>query len=600
MAYYANSSPPPPSFTGLPSSYDSSSSRGARPTGESLDDLPSISSTPPRVEIPSSGPLFREYFAPRPNTDPHTRAATEGSATNQRRPQQEPAQREPIQDRRGQERSVTIPAPSDPAPYPPQRRPTTGNSLETYMQANTPISPPLTASTQSSQRGTMSSLGSRGGVSAPPSPIVQKCLLWDTIFHPSFIKMEGTFQKEWQFEGLYTNHILFSQIPAVTRKNGGIGKKVLIYDINTQIPHPAKVKYHNAGLGPDANYILCQLSGEELHMYDIAEERSIKSAQMRNLSKWTYNAIGFCMVDSSGKFWRWSFHDRLPPTLVFRLVDRAPRQILKCLTTRDGAWNAIVATDRDRTRGEVHCYPTDNDEARIYKGVLGAFTQTKLEDGPEMITFIAIVNLSEDELSFSMNQLGSLAPNTIKRVETKMPISAVGGSPSAMFIDHKLSVAVVLVAPTMEPSSPTTSSSSHSQDHHSHPHFIALLFDLRTGTFLMKQDLTKVKGDSWIVDDTGLFRETAERGEVIVQKLKVIREALSMMRIPLPEPIGRQTRAREGSVNHGGGGGRTFATMPVTGLLSPQSPGPRARRPSGPMEEITLPPPSLNQQRRGY
>lgn len=57
-----------------------------------------------------------------------------------------------------------------------------------------------------------------------------------------------------------------------------------------------------------------------------------------------------------------------------------------------------MATDVDRTRGDVHCYPTDNDESRIYPGVLAAFTQSKAEDGSGMVTFVAVVNVTPDEV----------------------------------------------------------------------------------------------------------------------------------------------------------------------------------------------------------
>lgn len=120
--------------------------------------------------------------------------------------------------------------------------------------------------------------------------------------------------------------------------------------MSAQTTQTIKVKYDSAGLGPDANYLLYRqgssgpastvfppvtqldfLVGDEMHLYDISGARTIKSAHLRNLNRWSYNVVGFCMVDSSGKFWRWSFHDKLPPALVFRLVDRAPRERLRCV-----------------------------------------------------------------------------------------------------------------------------------------------------------------------------------------------------------------------------------------------------------------------------
>ncbi|KAG8878924.1 hypothetical protein FRB98_005907, partial [Tulasnella sp. 332] len=470
-----------------------------------------------------------------------------------------------------------------------QQQPPWGGSIDDHQQPQTPesdmqalhvpLSPPLT--TTHSNRSTGSSSGSRIGHNGPPSPVVpthypvQKCLLWEAIFHPRFIGMEGKFGN-WQFAGLYTNHILFSEV--VKTKKGGTapGRRVLVYDVNAQTHHTVSVTYDTAGLGPDGRYLLYR-EGDEMHMYEIDKKRKVKAANLRNLSKWTYNALGFCMVDSSGKFWRWAFKDSLPPALVFRLVDRAPRGNLKCLTTRDGAWNAIVATDHERTRGNVHCYPTDNDEARIYPGVLAAFTQTKAEDVDGVITFVAIVNVTTDELSFSMTQLGALAHNTIKRVETKMPISAVGGSPSAMFIDHKLKVAVVLAAPPKAEPDP-------SQEAPAYLTFTALIFDLLTGTFLMKQDVVKTKGDSWVVDDTGIFRETFGRDEVVVvQRLNVIRDALPK-RTAVADQSARHMRPREGSIGQPGGGGSGAAGAVVGSRMLPTMPAPpgsiAARNPS--------------------
>lgn len=209
-----------------------------------------------------------------------------------------------------------------------------------------------------------------------------------------------------------------------------------------------------------------------------------------------------------------------------------------------------------------------------------------------------------------MNQLGALTHNTIKRVETKMPLSAVGGSPSAMFIDHKLKVAVVLAAPPMSQSSAasirtTSTSSDPAQPTLAYPVFTAVIFDLLTGTFLMKQDVVKPQGDSWVVDDTGIFRETFERGEeVVVQRLNVIRDALPK-RPSVADQNARQTRGREGSVGQGGGGAgagpglRTLPTMPASGSLLPKIPA-KSRRPSAPYEDSRTWPQSDGSEYRQY
>jgi len=259
------------------------------------------------------------------------------------------------------------------------------------------------------------------------------------------------------------------------------------------------------------------------------------------------------MVDSSGKFWRWNFDDFLPPTLVFRLADRAPRDRLTCLTTDDGAWNAVVGTDQDQTQGIVHCYPSDNDEARIYNGVLAVFTQMQTEQG-ETITFVAVVNVTETELSFSMNQLGRLAKNTIQHVETTMPLDDVCGTPMAMVIDDASQVAVVLVSPDRS-IVPNTSV------------FFALIFDMRTGIFLVKQELVRYEGDCWTLDDRGIFRE---RSGCIVQRLSVIPDALPVRGSPTDPTPRTAVSGFSGIGDRSGREGRMLPVMPPLGLeLSP-------------------------------
>ncbi|KAG8909030.1 hypothetical protein FRB99_000133 [Tulasnella sp. 403] len=418
-------------------------------------------------------------------------------------------------------------------------RPVTANSMTDdesppglYRQAHAASlahsdssTPPSTASSHNS------SIRSLGRFPIPPIPPSVNHVLrapapleWDNVFHPSFIAMPN-FEAEWHFTGLYTSHILFSQNVKLPPS-----RKLLVYNIDAQTAQVTKVRYDTAGLGPDGKWLLYR-ERDEMYLYDVISARTVKNASLRNLRRWTYNDLGFCIVDESGKFWRWHFNDKLPPALVFRLVDRAPRDSLRCLTTRDGTWNAIVATDRDRKRGEVHCYPTDNDEARIFPGILAAFMQAEMDGAT--VTYVVVVNVeSESELSFSINQLGSPCPGAVKRVETRMPFEVVGGPASAMFIDHDLAVAVILVTPPNET-------------------YIALLFDLRSGTFLTKQTVTKYPDDSWLVDDTGIFRE--RRGS-IVQRLRILPEALpprlagsrSPMSTMAPMPVPRLSPVSSG------------------------------------------------------
>lgn len=186
-----------------------------------------------------------------------------------------------------------------------------------------------------------------------------------------------------------------------------------------------------------------------------------------------------------------------------------------------------------------------------------------------------------------MNQLSPFAHHTTtKRVETKMPIEAVGGSPSALFIDHELAVAVVLVSPAIPPSPKIRNAPPPLEL----PTFLALIFDLKTGTFLIKQDVTKHEGDSWVVDDTGVFRE---RSGSVVQRLGVIGDALPVRgsvadanaRAAMGSPGGVSVgTSASGGVSSGGArvvgrDGRVLPVMPAHGFTSPRSP---QHRPSVP------------------
>ncbi|KAG8940495.1 hypothetical protein FRC04_005221 [Tulasnella sp. 424] len=60
------------------------------------------------------------------------------------------------------------------------------------------------------------------------------------------------------------------------------------------------------------------------------------------------------------------------PEQAFTLHARAPRYWLTPITTPDGEWYAICATEKDRRRGVVHCFPSDHGETRIFDGPAAA------------------------------------------------------------------------------------------------------------------------------------------------------------------------------------------------------------------------------------
>ncbi|KAG9019816.1 hypothetical protein FRB90_005964 [Tulasnella sp. 427] len=527
------------------------------------------SSSPPRVDVPYFGPPLRSAYSPRPQLSVSTQEEYPDATQLQWRRSPDvvssPSRQDSDTTLRNNNLPRTIPVRRPTATEPPNetdwpmppadvpvRRGSAGlepSSSSRYANSYRP----QTASTISTASSAASS-GSSSGRSfvrqqttvyaspgVPPNPDQRKPLEWENIFHPTFLPEVSNFEQDWHFTGLYTGHILFCQNSKLPPS-----KKVLVYDVQTQKSQQIKVRYDSAGLGPHGKYLLYRFT-DEMALYDVVNSRTIKTASLRNLSRWAYNAIGFCLVDDSGKFWRWNFGDKLPPGLVFRLVDRAPRDKLRCITTRDGAWNAIVATNKDKTHGEIHCYPSNNDESRIFGGVLAAFTQTDV-DG-QIVTHIAVVKIeSEEELSFTIHQLGAPVPGVVHRVETRMPFEAVGGPPSAIFIDHDLAVAVVLATPPGET-------------------YHALLFDLRSGTFFMKQSIAKYAEDSWLVDDTGIFRE--RRGS-IVQRLRIVPENLP----PRPTTASPPREVATGGIARSPGlQTRLSPISPVYGLHGPQSAG---------------------------
>jgi hypothetical protein len=63
----------------------------------------------------------------------------------------------------------------------------------------------------------------------------------------------------------------------------------------------------------------------KLNLGDDHQER-----QSRNLTRWTYNAPGFCILDEGGNFWRWSFTDCLPlarPKVSLSMFNRSRREL---------------------------------------------------------------------------------------------------------------------------------------------------------------------------------------------------------------------------------------------------------------------------------
>lgn len=123
-----------------------------------------------------------------------------------------------------------------------------------------------------------------------------------------------------------------------------------------------------------AETIFAPLSEKFLYVHSVETSKVIKKFKAKNIQirKWTSNNRGFCWVDNDGRFWQWSYEPSEEPEQVFTLHARAPRYWLTPITTPDGEWYAICATEKDRRRGVVHCFPADHGEARIFEGPAAA------------------------------------------------------------------------------------------------------------------------------------------------------------------------------------------------------------------------------------
>ncbi|KAG8939035.1 hypothetical protein FRC04_007121 [Tulasnella sp. 424] len=155
------------------------------------------------------------------------------------------------------------------------------------------------------------------------------------------------FEDDREVAAVYPNHVLF--VHKAEKK-----RAVMVYNISDTKISLLEVKYESAGLSYDGRFLLVTRA---------------KNIQIRKL---TSNNRGFCWVDSDGRFWQWSYGPSEEPVQVFTLHARAPRYWLTPLTTPDGEWYAICATEKDRRRGVVHCFPSDHGEARIFDGPAAA------------------------------------------------------------------------------------------------------------------------------------------------------------------------------------------------------------------------------------
>jgi len=153
------------------------------------------------------------------------------------------------------------------------------------------------------------------------------------------------------------------------------------------------------------------------------------------------------------------------------------------MTTVDGAWNAICATDRDRTTGTIHCYPSNHDPAQIFKGIAAGFIQ--VEGGGGLKTHaIAVLNVvSQGGRQFFEVQVHCFG-RTAYAAEPRRILNESGGKPLSRLWDdpeHSMFVAAV--------------STRHSC-------FDAYIFDSATGDMLCTHTITE-HGDERVYCGSG-------------------------------------------------------------------------------------------------
>ncbi|KAG9030422.1 hypothetical protein FS837_003282, partial [Tulasnella sp. UAMH 9824] len=193
---------------------------------------------------------------------------------------------------------------------------------------------------------------------------------WATIFdarrHRKPALPATWFEDDWEVAGVYPNHVLF--VHKAEKK-----RAVMVYNISENQIHLIEVKYESAGLSYDGRFLLVTRE-KFLYVHSVENSKVIKKFKAKNIQirKWTSNNRGFCWVDNDGRFWQWSYEASEEPEQVFTLHARAPRYWLTPITTPDGEWYAICATEKDRRRGVVHCFPADHGEARIFEGPAAA------------------------------------------------------------------------------------------------------------------------------------------------------------------------------------------------------------------------------------
>ncbi|KAG8959987.1 hypothetical protein FRC05_007135 [Tulasnella sp. 425] len=247
---------------------------------------------------------------------------------------------------------------------------------------------------------------------------MQWAIIFDARRHRKPALPATWFEDDWEVAGVYPNHVLFVHKAEKKRAVQYLGDQDFaprsqVRERRVELRWAVLARYEGRSFQSDRNF-------------------KAKNIQIR---KWTSNNRGFCWVDSGGRFWQWSYGPSEEPEQVFTLHARAPRYWLTPITTPDGEWYAICATEKDRRRGVVHCFPSDHGEATIF-------------DGPAAATFGFVGNLERrgggaNELAILLLSIvhdrdGSNIALEMRGLDRSSPLQRYGRSPISVAPSMKL------------------------------------------------------------------------------------------------------------------------------------------------------------------
>ncbi|KAG8881635.1 hypothetical protein FRB97_009324 [Tulasnella sp. 331] len=313
---------------------------------------------------------------------------------------------------------------------------------------------------------------------------------WQTVFdsnnHRIPVYAETWFKKDWEVVEIHEHHCLFRRkltdkhlLNVLTMKT----KKLTMFDLKSE---PMAV-----GLSHDGRFLISSLKSS-LTIIDVQTHKVSKRANNSGVRQWTSNRQEFCWVDREGFFWVWSFAGEDQPRQVFRLKSSAPSASMRPITSADGTWYAICATDRDRMSGVVHCYPANNEPALVFDGVSAGFMQVAGADGMNVQALATLKSGAEGGRHFFEMQVHHLEQTRVATQPRRYPNEAVGKSLPRLWDDPDHSMVVAAVA---------TRSDGYS----------AYVFDSATGDLLCTHPINEEGYDRVYCSAGGLFMEKEGR-----------------------------------------------------------------------------------------